>query len=112
MHVSKGARKTFAIARNENQMNMIGHQAVGPHLNGRFAAVPGEEIAIDLLVARFEENRLTPVATLRDVMRAAGNDDAGETGHGESVRQSCPQAKKSMSAIVVAFARCDTSTTD
>jgi hypothetical protein len=74
--------------------------------------VPGEEIAIDLLVARFEEDGFAPVATLRDVMRAAGNDDAGETGHGESVRQSCPQAKKSMSAIVVAFARCDTSTTD
>jgi hypothetical protein len=89
MRVSKGARKTFAIGRNENQMNVVGHQAVGPDLNGRFAAVLSEEIAINLLVARFKEDRLTPVATLCDVMRATGEHNSSETGHGESVRQSC-----------------------
>jgi hypothetical protein len=65
MRVSKGARKTFAIARNENQMNMVGHQAISPPLNGRLAAVLGEEIAIDFLVAPFEEDCLTSVATVR-----------------------------------------------
>ena len=45
----------------------------------------GLQVAIDLMVAILEEDGLAPVAPLRDMVRATGNDDAGQAGHGRSL---------------------------
>jgi hypothetical protein len=49
---------------------------LGPQLDRSWAATPGAQIAIDRLIAGFEEDRLTAVATLRHVVREAGDHDA------------------------------------
>jgi len=41
----------------------------------------GEQIAIDVLVPVFEEDRLAPIAPRGDMVRAAGGDNAGEASH-------------------------------
>jgi len=48
--------------------------------DARLAAALGHEIAVERIVAVREENRLPPVAALRDMMRPTGHDNAGEAG--------------------------------
>src|ERR1700733_8969957 len=81
---SHGARETALILRHENQVNVVGHEAIRPDLDGSFRRLIGEEIAIDLLIALLEKNGLAPVAPLRDVMRKAGNHNSGTPRHLEA----------------------------
>jgi hypothetical protein len=53
---------------NEDQMNMVGRQAIGPAGDGVGAAPPGHQIAIERVVARVDEQRLPPIAALGDVV--------------------------------------------
>jgi hypothetical protein len=73
------------IGRDDNQADVIGRQTVGPDLDASFPSLFGQEGAIDVLVAVFEESRLSSIAAPRHMMRATGNDDAGETGHARAV---------------------------
>ena len=66
-------------------MNVIGHQAVSPHLHPGFAHLLRQKVEIDLLVAVLEEDRLAPIASLRHVVRQARNDDASEARHADSL---------------------------
>jgi hypothetical protein len=43
------------IARAEDEMDMIGHQAIRPDLHFRFAHVPGEHVATDVPIVILEE---------------------------------------------------------
>src|SRR4051794_36267320 len=66
---------------------MVWHQAPGLHLDlGRTAAL-WEQIAIKRVISVFEERAGTTVATLRHMVRIAGDDDAGKASHVKS----CPQ---------------------
>lgn len=60
-------------------------QAIGPDGDGGFLAVLGEQVAIDFLVAGFEEDGFAAIAALRDVVWTPGDDDAGETGHRKDI---------------------------
>ncbi len=51
----------------------------------RFLGLLGKAVAINVLVAIFEENRLSTMAALRHVKRAVGNDDASETSHARAI---------------------------
>ena len=66
-----------------HQVDMVGHEAIGPDLHAGLARLLGQQIAIDLMIAVLEEDRLPPVAALGLVMREAGNDQAGEARHGK-----------------------------
>ena len=48
------------------------------------AALLGEEIAIELIIRVREEHGLAPVSPLRDVVGQAGDDEAGDAGHGSA----------------------------
>ena len=62
-------------------MNVVGHEAIGP--TGEVgAAALGEQVAIEGIIARLGEQRLSTIAPLRHVMGRAGNGDARKTGHG------------------------------
>ena len=78
---SHGARKTVPVAGAEDQMDMVWHEAIGPDRHGSLVHLPAQDIAIDILIAVFEEDRLAAIAACGDVMGTAGNDNAGETGH-------------------------------
>jgi hypothetical protein len=64
---------------------MVGHQAIGPDVHMASARMLAQQIATDILVAFLEEDGFAPVAPLCDVVRQAGNDDAGHAGHGTSM---------------------------
>jgi hypothetical protein len=70
------------VGRSEHEVYVVGHQAIGPHLHAAPGRLLSEQIAIDLLVAGLEEDRLAPDAPLGHMMREAGDDDASEAGHG------------------------------
>jgi hypothetical protein len=86
--LAERACQRAGVGRNEHEVDVVGHQAIGPHLDRGLAALLGEEIAIERVVGRFEEDRLTAVAALGHVMRMAGDDDTGEACHARSVEAS------------------------
>ena len=45
----------------------------------------GQEREIERVVVRAEERPRPAIATLRDMMRYTGNDDASQTGHGVEI---------------------------
>jgi hypothetical protein len=61
-------------------MNMVGHQAIGPARDAIRSAALGKQIAIKRIITLLDKNRLSPIATLRDMMRRPRNDDASACG--------------------------------
>jgi hypothetical protein len=62
-------------------VHVVRHLAIGPHLDPEPLARFREPIAIKRVAGVLGENALAPIAALGDVMRQAGNHDAGDTGH-------------------------------
>ena len=60
---------------------MVGHLAIGPDRAAEALAGLGELVAIERIVVGPREDALAAMAALRDVVRGAGNDDAGDAGH-------------------------------
>ena len=56
-----------------------------------------EQIAVERVVGVAEEGARAAVAALGDVVRQAGNDDAGETGHARIM--AATQATRQLSAL-------------
>ena len=63
-------------------MNVIGHQAIRPHRNAGALAPLCEQRPIGEIIIIAEEDRLPPIAALRDVMRQTWRNNACEPGHG------------------------------
>ena len=102
LRLSHRPSQTRAVARNDNKVNVIRHQAVCPNLDAKFARLLGRQVAIDFLVAVLEKDRLAPIATLRDVVRNIRNDDARETGHARNLR-CCVDAGSSSERETMSF---------
>nr|WP_228765684.1 hypothetical protein [Sphingopyxis solisilvae] len=85
MQIAKGPAKPVRIARYQDDMDMVGHQAIGPDLGLRPPRRLGEEIKIDLVVAVLEEGPLAPVAALGNMVRNAREDEARKAGHAETL---------------------------
>ncbi len=68
--------------RNQDEMDVVGHEAIGPASNAVPAALAGQEIAIELVVVVAEEYLLAPIAALGHVMRKARNGETRDAGHG------------------------------
>jgi hypothetical protein len=80
MRLADGAQKASFTRRRQNQMKMVGDQAVGPAHDAIGRAALGQRIAIKRMITLPDENRQPPIATLGDMMRRAGNDDASDAG--------------------------------
>ena len=78
-------RQRVGVGGDQNELNVVGHQAIGPAGDPVGAAALGEKIAIEGVIARLGEQRLPAIAALRHVMGQAGNGDAGETRHQASI---------------------------
>ena len=81
MRLAHGQAKSGIVSWREDQVDVIGHQAIGPDLNAAPADLFGEQVTINLLVAVLEEDRLAPIAPLGHMVRQSGNDHAGEASH-------------------------------
>ena len=62
-------------------MNMVIHQTVTPYLHMLFATVVVEDLEIEFFIIFVEENDLTAVASLDDVVRTAGDDNTSDSTH-------------------------------
>ncbi len=81
MHARKRAAQPVGIGRHQDQVDVVRHQAPGPHLDRGGAAIFGEQIAIKRIVEIAKEGTRAAVAALGHVMRMTGDDDTGEAGH-------------------------------
>jgi len=77
------ARRSLLIGSRwlQDQVHVVGHQAIGPYRNARLQGLLGQQIEIDFLVAVFKEDGLAPVATLGNMMRKPRNHDPSESSH-------------------------------
>jgi hypothetical protein len=72
-----GLGQTLGLPRHHHQVDVIGHEAISPHVHPVLGARGGHQIQINLIVLVSKERNLTPVATLRDVVRHTRNDRSG-----------------------------------
>ena len=78
----QGERQARRIGGREDEVDVIGHQAIGPDGDAEPQAGFGEPVPVERVIVRPEEQRLVAIGALRDMMGSAGNDDAGDAGHG------------------------------
>jgi hypothetical protein len=61
-----------------------------------------KQLAVERVIGVAEERARATVAALGDVMRQAGNDDAGETGHTRSCRKPSASSIKCTVTVILA----------
>lgn len=66
---------------SQDEMHVIRHQAERETGDTCRCACFGDQAQVERIIALREEYLLPPVATLRDMVREARNDNAGESGH-------------------------------
>lgn len=81
MRLAERRPQAVGLVRNEDQMDVIVHQAPGEATHLRPKATLAQEPKIEPPVLVTEEDRLLPVPALRHMMRDAGDHDAGKAGH-------------------------------
>ena len=81
MHPRQRPAQPVGVGRHQDQVHVVRHQAPGPHLDAGGTAMLGEQVAIKRIVVIAEEGARAAVATLGDVVRVTGDDDAGKAGH-------------------------------
>jgi hypothetical protein len=84
MRLSDRQPQTIRSRRSENQVNMIGHETVGPHVDSGLARLLRQQIPIDLLVAVLKKDRLSTIPALRNMMGKAGLHRSRQSCHGEN----------------------------
>jgi len=81
MRVGKRATQTVLVRRHNDDVNMVGHQAIGPDLGCGPTSGIAEQIEIKSVIAVLEEGLLPAIAALGHVLGIAGQDEARETSH-------------------------------
>jgi len=81
MHRRQRPAQPVRVGRHEDQMDMVRHQAPRPDVDPCGATGRCEEVAIQRVVVIAEERARPAVATLRHVVRQAGDNDTGKAGH-------------------------------
>ena len=66
---------------------LIGHQHPRPDCNAISRTVGFEQIAIKRIIIGGQKRLRAVIATLRDMVWYAGNDKAGEAGHGAQANE-------------------------
>ncbi len=68
MRLPHRPRKGVRVGGGQDEMNVVGHEAIGPAGDAAGATALGEQVAIEGIIARLSEQRLPTIAplTLRD----------------------------------------------
>ena len=56
MRLADRAREPVRRSQREHEMDVVGHQAIGPHLDRLLAAALGEHVAVKRVVGRLEDD--------------------------------------------------------
>jgi hypothetical protein len=81
MHVPERARERFRGCRNQHQVYVIRHEAVGEDRHPMLNRVLAQQGQVGLMIGVGEENLRAVIPALGDVMRQAGADKAGNPRH-------------------------------
>ena len=81
MDLGQGTAKPVGIGGRQDQMDMIGHQHPGPDLDSGGATRLGQQSPVQRIVVLAEKHLRAAIATLSDVVRQSGNNEAGKTAH-------------------------------
>ena len=65
MGLAKGRPQSIGVVWDQDEVNVVRHEAVGPDLDPGRTAARGEKVAIDGVVRVVEDGLLSPIATLR-----------------------------------------------
>ncbi|MCY1364590.1 hypothetical protein D9M69_514000 [compost metagenome] len=63
------AEPGYRLARGQQQVNMVGHQAVGIHLDAKRILQLPQVSDVALVVVRFDKHHLTVMTALDDMVR-------------------------------------------
>ncbi|MGA7711212.1 MAG: hypothetical protein WCA81_04870 [Rhizomicrobium sp.] len=80
--------QTVFVRRHQNEMNMIGHQAVCPHRRACRPATLGKKRFVEGVVVFAKKDLLAPVAPLRHLMRHASRNDSRQPCHAATLARS------------------------
>ena len=81
MHFRERTPQTIGIGRVQDEMDMVGHEHPRPDFHSGFAAMDLQQVAVKRVIFVAEKCSRSAIATLRDMMGDARNDDAGKTSH-------------------------------
>jgi len=81
MGLPDSSPKSLFSGRDNNQMHMIRHEAIGPNRDGVARAPLSHEVNVGAVVRVIEEGPLSPVSSLRDVVRSTRDDNSGDPCH-------------------------------
>jgi len=80
--LGNGGAQAIAVGGYEDQVNVVGHEAVGEYGCTGVGAGLSEQVEIEPAVIIPEERGLAAIAALGDVMGMTGCDESGHPGHG------------------------------
>ncbi len=87
MGLAKRREQAVGMARHQDQVDVIGHQAVGPDFGRRLGSGLGEKPDIGLIIGLGKEGFQVPVAPLGNVMGNARHHDARQSSHEPKLAQ-------------------------
>lgn len=85
MGIGKSRAQSIFMARHNDDMNMVGHQAIAPDLQPCLPRGLAQQIFIKHIVLIIEECWQATVASLGHMMRKARDNKAGKTSHGSKL---------------------------
>ena len=85
MHIGKGAAQSVRIGRHHDHVDVVGHQAIAPHLRAAPLGRLRQKIAVERVVRLLEKRLRPPIAALGHVVGDAGEDKTGKASHPRSM---------------------------
>ena len=85
MHRSQSAPQPIGIGGRQDQVNVVGHQDLGPDLDIGRAAGLRKQIAIKRVIGIRKEGLRSAIAALRDVMWHTRDHEARKAAHTKSI---------------------------
>ena len=93
MRIAKCFCQRLFVFGHNDPVDVIAHQAIGPHFQAILLPVLIEEREVSESVGVLVKDIRAPIAPLRDVVRKARNDDAGQARHARSFGRMGRRAK-------------------
>ena len=82
MRAAQRQRQPVLVGGREDQMDVVGHLAIGRDFDAEAPARLSEPVAIERIVVGFEKYPLAAIAALRDMMGNVRDDDASDASRG------------------------------
>jgi hypothetical protein len=79
--LSAGASRRAGPIGDHDLMDMVGHQTIASNGEALFSRLFGDGVAIKFSIGVAEEHPFPRIAAWSEMMRQAGDDEAGNAGH-------------------------------